>query len=233
MRVSSKKILCNGAVALLIVFCGVSYGGVIGPNLPKGEFELGLQYRGVNRQISSAGTVRDLEGSDRSLYLRYGLTHTATLTGEALVLPDIAYPFDEDVGGTWRYYVLGAGLQMKFWERERWAVEAGFDATETLWFSDRNNQCVEKWLTMDWVMIGTYVYRREKVEIVVWGGPGYFYVNRTVLASAVCSRMVWESDNNWGGTAGLNVLFYDHVRGSFSFVYTDNFEPRFGLSYLF
>ena len=86
---------------------------------------------------------------------------------------------------------------------------------------------------MDWVLLGTYAVRRDKIEIVVWGGPGYFYINRTVLASAVCKRRVWTSDNNWGGTAGLNVLLYDHVQGFISFIYADNFEPRFGLSYRF
>jgi hypothetical protein len=218
--------------ALLFVVHDAAQAGVVGPNIPKGKFELGLQYRGIDRRVSGGGE-RDLDGSDRSLYLKYGLTETATLTGEALVLPDIAYGFGDDNHGGWRYYALGAGLQVTMWERGEWTVGPGFHATETLWFAESDDRRDEKWLTLDWVLIGTYSVRRSNVEVVAWGGPGYFYIEQVVLASVHYSKQVWESDNNWGGTAGLNVLFYDHAQGSFSFVYTDAFEPRFGLSYRF
>jgi hypothetical protein len=233
MRISRRIAPALCAAVLLLVLHEAGHGSVVGPNIPKGKFELGLHYRGINRQISSGSYLHEIEGNDGSLYLKYGLTNTATLTGEALVLPNISYGFNDDVDGDWRYYVMGAGLQMTMWERDQWTVEPGFYATQTLWFASQNDQCDEKWLTLDWVLIGTYAIRRDKIDIVVWGGPGYFYYNVTVLASAACSRRVWDSNNNWGGTAGLNVLFYDHVQGFFSFVYTDDFEPRFGLTYRF
>jgi hypothetical protein len=233
MRTPGLKTMVMYATALLIVTHEIALGGVIAPNIPKGTFEMGLQYRRINRQFSSGTYQDELEGSDGSLFIKYGLTRLATLTGEVLILPDIGYRFGDDVEGNWRYYVLGAGLQMTLWERQAWTVEPGFYATETLWFAESNEGCDEKWISLDWVLVGSYSFRWSKITMAIWGGPGYFYIQRTVLASARCGRRVWETDNNWGGTAGWNVLVYGHAQGFFSFVYADNFEPRFGLSYRF
>ena len=233
MRPPPSKTLAFCALVMLIVSHEIAFGGVVGPNIPKGCFEVGLQYRGINRQISSGAYQTELEGSDGSLFIKYGLTRLATMTGEALILPDVSYRFGDDVEGSWRYYVIGAGLQATLWERDGWTLEPGFYATETLWFAEGDEGCDEKWLTTDYVLLGTYSFLWDDVEAVVWGGPGYFYIYRAVLASASCSQRVWESDNNWGVTAGVNATFYDHVQGFFSFVYTDNFQASFGLSYRF
>lgn len=227
------KVLALCAIALLFVYHDAARGGAIGPAIPKGSFELGLQYRGVHRQITSGATIRDLEGSDGSLFFKYGLTHLATLAGEALVLPDIEYRFGEDGGGSWRFYALGAGLQVTIWERREWTVQPGFYATRTLWFAEQDGQCDEKWQTLDWVLLGFYATSWKNAEIVLWGGPGYFYVERVVLQGPGCLKTYWDTEDNWGGTAGLNVLLYDHVHGCFNFVYADEFEPRIGLSYRF
>ena len=139
MRTPPLKMLALCAAALLFVSHETAFAGVIGPNIPKGKFELGLQYRRINRRISSGRYYYGLEGSDGSLFIKYGLTRLATLTGEALVSPDMDSPFDDDADGSWRSYVLGAGLQMTLWERDEWTVEPGFYATETLWFAESDD----------------------------------------------------------------------------------------------
>ncbi len=206
---------------------------IIKPTLPKGTMELGINYRIINRTLSWRNNFTDLEGSDGSLFIRYGITDLATISMEGLVLNDIKYRFGDNVRGKWNYYVMGTGLQMIAWHKENWSVEPGVHYTYTIWFSDQDDLCDRHIFTLSWVLLARHRMFYGSHEMELWAGPGRFFLDRENQSSAVCTSTTWGADNSWGVTAGANITVFQHYQGYFSLVRTDRFEPRFGLSFRF
>ena len=235
MRVIMRKLVNNlfrfCAVAVLpvviVLFPSQGEGQVLGPILSSGEFELGAQYLDVKRDSEDEVLYDTYSGS---IFFRYGLSRTATLSGELLVGNTLFVDSDWDD----RYYRAGAGLQARLWKEGRALVTGGFHVVKSKRISKDGAACDADYTSLLWSVLLERTFHVKKHDVTLLAGPSFLYETEYIYSGTnTCRKKDHSSIDNLGYIAGFNAILYDHYQVFVHTVYAGYNQPRFGLSYCF
>ena len=201
---------------------------VIGPMLGVKAYEIGVQYREVSRETESNST---LDMSDYAITARVGITELATLSFEGIVGDNIVGGKLGESYEDHRLYLIGAGAQTLVWKHERYAAFVSGHTSVANLFSNVESERHRRLWQVNIAALLEGTYRLYGLELTLWGGPGYFYINdelsppqRRTLVSVI------ETEGNWGVTAGSALVIKEHFVLQLSALYNDEFQPRFMLA---
>jgi len=221
--------LCAVALLTVVIVLIPSPGKtqVLGPILSSGDFELGAQYLDVRRDSKNEELFDSYSGS---VFFRYGLSRTATISGELLAGNTRVVDSDYDD----RYYLAGAGLQARLWTEGRALVTGGFHVVKGKRISKDGAACDADYTTLLWSVLLERTYHIKQHDVTVLAGPSFLYETEYVYAgSNNCRKLDHSSIDNLGYIAGVNAVFYGHYQAFVQDVYAGYHQPRFGLSYRF
>lgn len=207
----------------------VTRAEVIGPLLPKAAFEVGLQYRQLEREVYSQTSEQDIEQSDLALIGRWGFTELATLSFElSRGSGDIVGGFE----GVQTAYLVGGGIQAAIFRGEHVRATVAYQFTATL------NRFDEHPANVTTESHGGQLALEGKVRLwdddFYWfAGPAYsiyYYTREQGTANAYLGSY---SDENFGGVVGFNWVLRDHLNVASHLLWVENPQPRVALLYRF
>lgn len=207
---------------------------VMGPMMPSKSFELGgiikwHQYD-ASRQDETGGPDENGRFWDGSLFFRYGTNGWVTLSGEATFGNEARI---EDNEGHYRWYTFGMGAQVRFWRRGGYLVSGGVYYNDNLGFSQNGIRCNVQHGSHSGIVQLEKSFLISKQSLTLWGGPVYYKRFQDTFPQNGCELKILETTDNWGVTAGVDMLFFDHLRADASAMYVEYFEPRVSLSWRF
>ena len=220
---------CTVAVlpVVIVLFPSPGKTQVLGPILSDGDFELGAQYLDVHRDSENEELFNSYSGS---AFFRFGLSRTATVSGELLVGNTRVF------NSSWnsRYYVVGAGLQTRLWTEGKSLVTGGFHVTKSKRIRKDGEVCDGDYTTLLWSVLLERTFHLKQHDITPLAGPSYLYETEYVYSGInKCYETERHSVDNLGYIAGFNAIFYGHYQVFVHDIYAGYHQPRFGLSYRF
>jgi len=225
----ARALVLKLMVAMTLGLGGVVRAEVIGPLIPGGAFETGVQYR---QTISAYGTAK-LDIRDTSVWLRYGLSGTTTFSGELMAGHNVMRtssgrsPYDH------QYYLAGAGLQTRVGKYRDVIFHAGAHYTEAYIFPNEAGTHHRTHYRLDLTLLGQYSFELWSQALSVIGGPGYFYLEDVYWGELEYKGVTYNAKNNWGGIIGGNAVLGDIIVVHLSLVITDYAQARTGLGFRF
>jgi hypothetical protein len=218
-------------VASILARVAPAWSEVIGPLLPRGTFEIGLQDRDIDRTEVAAGRVEfDLERHDLALVIRWAATEFATVSAEGMTGTDEFVSGSDDLQ---EFYLLGSGAQATFWRNDRVIVTGALQFTRAFrrWTDERRDQVIDSFSFQVTAQADVVIARQTAT---FFAGPVYSDEELTVLESlSVPYRTEMSSQTIWGGVLGAVVLLGGHVTLHGQVFWVENPQPRFGIGYRF
>ncbi len=224
------------AIVATVVACSVflaavrGYCEVIGPQLPKGAFEIAVQNRSVDRSVyAEFGSTPELERQDLALVLRWGMTEFVTISFEGMTGPSEFVAGEADLQA---FYLAGVGGQATLWRNERFLVTAAIQATRAYrrWNDTRRDEFDDSFALQTTVQSDFSVAQQT---LTIFLGPAYSEETLVLVENLYSRRAELESVERWGGVIGAVALLGGHVTVNAQVFWVENPQPRFGIGYRF
>jgi len=225
------RIAPGAILVLLFALGGVqrAHAEVVGPLLPKAGFEVGAQYRMVEREVYSTEDEQDVEQSDIALIGRWGFSELATLSFE------LSYGSNELVGGfdgAQMGYIVGTGIQAAIFRSEHVRATVAYQVTMTLnRFDEHPSNVSTESHGGQLALEGNF--RLWDDDFYWFAGPAYsiyYYVREAGISNEPLSSY---SETNYGGVVGFNWILLDHLNIASHVLWVENPQPRVALLYRF
>lgn len=220
-----------GAIALLAA-SGVDDAGAVllAPRTEPGRFTLGATELWFHRDTEwvSSGVEREDEYNLGAFWAKYGFHRRFTLFAEfALLNGD---PHNEDV--SYRYFNLGIGGNVLFVEFEDFYAGGVFSYFENFQHDNQPSGCnstTRHYAAL--IQIGRVIPVGGRHQLDAWWGPSY--VRDEQVLDGRCGDREIRSLNDFGVSAGLDFLFWDHLEVFGHVIFAGHFQPRLGAGYRF
>jgi hypothetical protein len=207
---------------------------VIGPLLPAGAFEAGLQATSIKREVYYGEEEFDWEEGWALIAARWGITEAATLSLEAsrdvIDIPDNLTGLVQDAHAA---YLVGGALQAALWRNDDITVSAAFQFTMTMMRIDGGPVRNVSTETFGGQVMAQYETELWGSAFTAWGGPAFskFYPTYEQQIDKPAAAFYTESD--WGAVLGLGFLLWNHLDVTGHVLWVENPQPRVGLLYRF
>jgi hypothetical protein len=218
------------AAVVLVAWSSEALSDIIGPLLPRGTFEIGLQERWVERSVRRVGKELDWDQNDLAVVIRWGATDFGTVSVEGMTGSG---PWVEDRDETQFYYLIGAAVQGTLWHSERYIVMGGFQYTATLQRYDDPYRCTLSTSSYCWEVLGQLDAILWNQPVSMWAGPAVAEHVVDYLQGIYCRRETYSSRTSWGGVVGATMVAWQHVSVTGHLLWTENPQPRLGILYRF
>lgn len=219
------------AVMLAALWPLPSRAMLLTPPTKPGRFTLGATEMWIHRDLEWTGEPDVLEGKYNlgAIWAKYGIHRRLTFFAEFALLNGDPH----NTGTSRRYYNLGLGANVLLFDFEDFYVSGLVNYLEA--FQHDNQEYARHSVARHFVallQIGREFPLGTDHTLTAWWGPAYVS-EEGEEEEAGFADVQYESQNDFGGAVGLDVLFWDHLEFFTHVVYADYFQPRLGIGYRF
>jgi hypothetical protein len=204
-----------------------AHAQVMGLPLERGSVQLGYAYKWFHRDMEPS-YPSEMRWEVGTFTVRYGGFQWLTLSIEGRV-SNVEH--DEFAGLEFRRYAVGAGLEVRLYERGPWEVAGAFHYTEVWDHDDSPNHFHKRTRDVTTALLVGRSFDYRGQDVALWAGPAYVDDMAETYPWDSNEPIPNEASNDFGITAGAEVLLFRHLAGVAWFVYAaDYIQPRIGLA---
>jgi hypothetical protein len=220
----------RAASRVLVGAAGAARAVLLTPRTEAGRFTLGATELWFHRDTEwiDAGIEREAEYNLGAFWAKYGFHRRLTVFAEFAVLNGDPH----NAGVSYRYFNLGIGANVLFFEFEDFYAGALFGYFENFQHDNQPSAChstTRHYAAL--LQIGRVVPFGVRHQLDAWWGPSYAHDEQ--VFDGGCSGSENKSLNDFGVAGGLDFLFWDHLELFGHVIFAGHFQPRLGIGYRF
>ncbi len=225
------RIACILLIVCVVALCASAANAqVFGRLLADNETEVGATVRWTRMNLNDGDSPLQVDQTDTSGFLRFGVSSTLTLSGELTVANDT---FFRGGGPNVRYYHAGAGAKVRAADTDYFTVFGQVHASNALLFRSGDHECNQRQLSIMVFGSAERAWEFGDWEYVVDVGYGYWLFDTQQDQNSVCPEIDQSLDEHTLYLLSAEATFLDHFTARVSNLQGRYAQPRLSLAYRF